>query len=426
MRPAWPTHWGVHSGISIGAGWGALGSPPSLCIRGALGATCAAGGLIIGENSGFGEDGVSIVGAELDDDVEVEIVVDPGGASNLGPIQAHGYEDEGVAPSFGNVRRCNGNRVHPTTPRRRGMHHHRMAELSDDSSDDCLEIDNSEESNGKAPGHVGSIGNQSGIKWEFRNETWGNSNLAYEPLSGAFSRNRRGPSQNFRHIPSFLTLFELFWTPTILGAIVDETNRYANAPIDDHGHTKGGPNWENLTIPGLKAFIAIALYMGLKIQPNDKMYWMQDSLFHCAKISSVFSRTRFQDLRRCLHVTNVGNIDRRDPFYDKIGQTRWLVEQTCDHCKMAWCLGKHLIVDEMMIRYKGIYSPIRQYMPKKPQNWGLKVWCLAYSISKYIWNFEFYCGKDNNVARQEPIPVAAPDTCTSSTFYVSFRTTMFI
>ena len=34
-------------------------------------------------------------------------------------------------------------------------------------------------------------------------------------------------------------------------------------------------------------------------------------------------------------------------------------------------------------------------MPKKPVKWGLKVWCLACSTSKYVWIFEVYCGKGN-------------------------------
>jgi hypothetical protein len=30
-------------------------------------------------------------------------------------------------------------------------------------------------------------------------------------------------------------------------------------------------------------------------------------------------------------------------------------------------------VDDMMVRYKGKYCPARQYMPKKPIKWGLKL-----------------------------------------------------
>ena len=83
-------------------------------------------------------------------------------------------------------------------------------------------------------------------------------------------------------------------------------------------------------------------------------------------------------------MTYVKVIDRDALKYDKIGQMRWLVDGIQEWCKLVWCPGKHLKVDEMMIQYKGTYSPICKYMPKKPQKWGLKVWCLACSISKYV------------------------------------------
>jgi hypothetical protein len=59
-----------------------------------------------------------------------------------------------------------------------------------------------------------------------------------------------------------------------------------------------------------------------------------------------------------------------------------------------WSLGKFLTIDEMMVRYKGSYSLIWQYMPKKTKKWGIKFWVLADSISKYIYCFEIYCKKN--------------------------------
>jgi hypothetical protein len=61
--------------------------------------------------------------------------------------------------------------------------------------------------------------------------------------------------------------------------------------------------------------------------------------------------------------------------------------------RLVWNLGKFVTVDEMMVRYKGSYCPACQYMPKKPEKWGLKLWCLADSSSKFISNFDVYCGK---------------------------------
>jgi hypothetical protein len=60
-------------------------------------------------------------------------------------------------------------------------------------------------------------------------------------------------------------------------------------------------------------------------------------------------------------------------------------------------LANFLTIDEMMIRYKGSYCPSRQYMPNKPEKWGIKVWCLADSITKFVSNFQFYVGKSQDV-----------------------------
>jgi hypothetical protein len=57
-----------------------------------------------------------------------------------------------------------------------------------------------------------------------------------------------------------------------------------------------------------------------------------------------------------------------------------------------WNLGQFIIIDEMMVRYKGSYCPARQYMPKKPKKWGMKIWCLADSVTRFVFNFDIYCG----------------------------------
>jgi hypothetical protein len=46
-----------------------------------------------------------------------------------------------------------------------------------------------------------------------------------------------------------------------------------------------------------------------------------------------------------------------------------------------------------MVRYKETYCLARQYMPKKPVKWEVKVWCVADSKSKFIYDFDIYCSK---------------------------------
>jgi hypothetical protein len=46
------------------------------------------------------------------------------------------------------------------------------------------------------------------------------------------------------------------------------------------------------------------------------------------------------------------------------------------------------------VGYKGSYCPTRQYLPNKPTKWGIKIWCLADSVTKFVYNFEIYCGRN--------------------------------
>jgi uncharacterized protein YjaG (DUF416 family) len=37
------------------------------------------------------------------------------------------------------------------------------------------------------------------------------------------------------------------------------------------------------------------------------------------------------------------------------------------------------------------YYPLLQYMLQKPQKWGIKIWYMACSVTKFMWNFTVYC-----------------------------------
>ena len=139
-----------------------------------------------------------------------------------------------------------------------------------------------------------------------------------------------------------------------------KTNRYAST-LDAFEKTRGGSNWEQLIVGRLKAFMVVALYMEMKKQPNYKIYWMQSSFFHSLRISNIFSRARFIDLRWCLHLSNSRrhkHVERRASGFDKLHQTRWLLNAIQDRCKGIWNLGKHVTIDKMMICYKALIVPL--------------------------------------------------------------------
>jgi hypothetical protein len=174
-----------------------------------------------------------------------------------------------------------------------------------------------------------------------------------------------------------------------------ETNRYAGS-LDEKGRPRGGRGWYPVTVRELKVFLATTLYMGMKKLPNVKAYWAKsEDIFYYNVIAGLFTRKRFMALTRCLHITDPSTYvaDNTSPLFDKMHQTRWLIDAIREACKRQWNLGQFITIDETMVRYKGTYCPARQYMPKKPVKWGVKVWCAADSKLKFIYDFDIYCGK---------------------------------
>jgi hypothetical protein len=73
-----------------------------------------------------------------------------------------------------------------------------------------------------------------------------------------------------------------------------------------------------------------------------------------------------------------------------------MMDEIRDRFKSIWSPNQQMTVDEGMVMYKGKYCPVQQYMPLKPVRFGIKVWSAANALSKYLWNFEVYCGKSGN------------------------------
>ena len=231
-----------------------------------------------------------------------------------------------------------------------------MEQLSDVESEDLGdEIDDGE----------GDSNNPGSIKHRYRSSKLRQIDNTYDPPRMVF-QGFGGPIKKWNRMPSFQTLFEMFWTTAMLLNIVAETNGYARA-IDRARKLPGGENWKDLTLPEFKVFLAITLYMGMRKQPNVKSYWMKSpSIFHCSIISNLLSRGRFMVLTKCFHLANHDTYvrDRDLPGYDKMGQVRGISDQVRETFRNCWNLEKFLTIDEMMIRYKGTYCPTRQYMPK--------------------------------------------------------------
>jgi hypothetical protein len=61
------------------------------------------------------------------------------------------------------------------------------------------------------------------------------------------------------------------------------------------------------------------------------------------------------------------------PSFDKLHKLRSMLDEVREQFKAMWSPNQQLTVDESMLRYKGNYCPVKQYMPKKPIRFGIKI-----------------------------------------------------
>ena len=82
---------------------------------------------------------------------------------------------------------------------------------------------------------------------------------------------------------------------------------------------------------------------------------------------------------------------RGDPNYDPLYKVRPALRMCQCTFLEQYIPGREMSIDEAMVKYKG--RVFRQYMPKKPVKWGIKVWMIAEPKTGYVSNFEVYLGK---------------------------------
>jgi hypothetical protein len=80
-----------------------------------------------------------------------------------------------------------------------------------------------------------------------------------------------GLTKEYTEIPSYIHLFEQFWTFHMLQDICLETNWYADS-LDENGRLRAKTRWYPIMVRELKVFLAISLYMGMKKLPNMQAY----------------------------------------------------------------------------------------------------------------------------------------------------------
>lgn len=148
----------------------------------------------------------------------------------------------------------------------------------------------------------------------------------------------------------------------------------------------------------MKSFLGVVLNMGLNPKPSIADYFANDWLYKQPFFSDIFSRDRFHQIFWTLHVSSKDPNARTRSRRDKISN---IVVHLQEKFMEYFVPPYELSLDESTISFKGkIY--FKQYNPKKPIKWGLKVFVLSDSRTGYIYTFEPYYGAITNEILPHP------------------------
>lgn len=194
--------------------------------------------------------------------------------------------------------------------------------------------------------------------------------------------------------------FRLFFTESLLGIFVTETNRYANQVIQSLPETSPRSrknDWIPVSLNEMMAFIAVIINMGVVRKPTIPSYWSKSESLATPWFGKMFKRNRFQLILSFFHIVDNSTLPTvNQPDYDGAQKFQPLV----DHCnrlfKHFYTAHQQLSVDESLIGTKS-QTALTQYLPNKHHHrWGIKLWVLCDSVSNYCLSMFCYKGKKSN------------------------------
>lgn len=191
---------------------------------------------------------------------------------------------------------------------------------------------------------------------------------------------RHGPTSDLGDNATAKDFFSLFLDDAYIDEIVRFTVAYARSKGDRSFTT---------TRAEISAYLGLNILIGIHELPQLAMYWDSDEFFGVEGFKKTIPKHHFMTLGKYLHLVDPAAEDRND----LLCKVRPLVTRLEQKFAEAYIPGKNITVDEGLVKFNGRLS-FKQYMPVKPDKFGIKVWLLADADTYYVPRFQVYLGKN--------------------------------
>nr|XP_020444398.1 piggyBac transposable element-derived protein 4-like [Monopterus albus] len=183
---------------------------------------------------------------------------------------------------------------------------------------------------------------------------------------------------------SILSSFLLFFTPELEQLVLAATNREGSRTRD---------SWKQMDVIDLRAYVGLLILAGVYRSRGEAAASLWDAECGRAIFRATMSLKDFYLRSKTLRFDD--RESRAERHSDKLAAIREVWDMWRERLPALYVPGPEVTVDERMVPFKGRCA-FRQYMPKKPARYGLKLWVLCDANSSYAWKMQEYMGRAGN------------------------------
>nr|XP_022902638.1 piggyBac transposable element-derived protein 4-like [Onthophagus taurus] len=170
--------------------------------------------------------------------------------------------------------------------------------------------------------------------------------------------------------------FQLFVTTVIVQEIVNCTNLEGKRVYG----AKGKP-WKDVTVDEFLAFCGLLIHAGV-----DRSWYVPARELFCDEFANPVYRATmsiflFEEIRRFVRVDDKRTRNARLET-DKLAMVSYIWDLFIQQCKTCVIPDTNVTIDEQLVRFRGRCTFV-QYMPSKPDKYGLKIFRMCESTSGY-------------------------------------------
>lgn len=192
-----------------------------------------------------------------------------------------------------------------------------------------------------------------------------------------------------RNLKTPIDIWKYFVNNAMLEIIVENTNKYIDSIRSNFSRDRDARHTDILEVQALIGLIYYAARLKANRVNPDELWKTDGSSIEMFRLT--MSLPRFKFLLRCIRFDDKATRENRLKE-DKLTPIRNFFDTFVTQCRNGYSLSEYVTIDEMLPGFRG-KCRFRQYIPSKPNKYGIKIFALADARMFYTANLEVYVGQ---------------------------------